>query len=355
MTSNSDGVRSFILQNVDSNPSSIVSKAAEKFSITRQAAHRHLRSLIDGGYVRRTGTSRKPAYELVPLASDVFRLPLSRTTEENVIWRERVRPLLEGPPNVMGLWQYGITEMINNAVDHSGGSHLIVSVRRTAASTRAIVMDDGEGIFRKLQRLLNLEDERHALLELAKGKLTTDPERHTGEGIFFTSRMFTRFAIRSGGVYFSHDFECDEDWILESEHSGGTDVHMLLRNDVTHSTEDVFNRFAGEDEDYGFVKTVVPVRLARYGDELLVSRSQAKRLMARVDRFRMVLLDFSGIESIGRAFADEVFRVFAQRNPHTVVLPINANETIVRMSQQAKSGIPSTPSDLPEPPGGQER
>lgn len=352
MATNSEGIRSFILQNVDSYPSSIVSRAAEKFSITRQAAHRHLRTLLDGGFVRRTGTSRKPAYELVPLASDVFRLPLSEATEENVIWRERVRPLLDGPPNVLGIWQYGITEMINNAVDHSGGSHLLVSVKRTAASTRALIMDDGEGIFRKLQRLLNLEDERHALLELAKGKLTTDPERHTGEGIFFTSRMFTRFAIRSGGVYLSHDYDRDEDWILEAEQSSGTDVHMLLRNDVTHSTEDVINKFAGEDEDFGFVKTVVPVRLARYGDELLVSRSQAKRLMARVDRFRMVLLDFTDIESIGRAFADEVFRVFAQRNPQIVVLPINANETIVRMSQQAKGGILNAANDQPGPPDG---
>ena len=56
------------------------------------------------------------------------------------------------------------------------------------------------GIFKKIQKALDLLDERHAILELAKGKLTTDPKHHTGEGIFFTSRMFDEFTILSGGV-----------------------------------------------------------------------------------------------------------------------------------------------------------
>ena len=55
-------------------------------------------------------------------------------------------------------------------------------------------------------------------------------------------------------------------------------------------------------DDYSFAKTVVPVRLAKIGDENLVSRSQAKRLLQRVDRFRCVVLDFDQVGSIGQAF-----------------------------------------------------
>lgn len=90
------------------------------------------------------------------------------------------------------------------------------------------------------------------------------------------------------------------------------------------------NAFAAEEQDYGFTKTVVPVRLLSEGADNLVSRSQAKRLLARLDKFRKVLLDFEGIDSIGRPFADEIFRVFANANPNTEVIPINANDEISR-------------------------
>ena len=91
--------------------------------------------------------------------------------------------------------------MFNNAIDHSGGTE-IVFVTKTAAQTTITIKDNGIGIFKKIQAAMNLLDERHAILELAKGKLTTDPKRHTGEGIFFTSRLVDSFDIVSGGGVF---------------------------------------------------------------------------------------------------------------------------------------------------------
>jgi RNA polymerase sigma-70 factor (ECF subfamily) len=44
---------------------------------------------------------------------------------------------------------------------------------------------------------MHLLDERHAILELSKDQLTTDPARHTGDGIFFTSRMFDSFDLQT--------------------------------------------------------------------------------------------------------------------------------------------------------------
>jgi anti-sigma regulatory factor (Ser/Thr protein kinase) len=68
-----------------------------------------------------------------------------------------------------------------------------------------VIWDHGIGIFNKIKNMLGLLDERHAVLELTKGKLTTDPRGHTGEGIFFTSRMFDTFYILSGEVFLSHN------------------------------------------------------------------------------------------------------------------------------------------------------
>ena len=180
-------------------------------------------------------------------------------------------------------------------------------------------------------------DERHAVLELAKGKFTTDPANHSGEGIFFSSRMFDEFDILSGEVYFSHEFDKKEDWILQrSEPRGGTLVTMVLHNHTARTTKKVFDKFSS-GEDYGFNKTVVPVKLMRYGDDNLVSRSQAKRLLMRVDRFKVVVLDFSGVASVGQAFADEVFRVFRAKHPDVELVPIHTSSEVRRMISRAES------------------
>jgi hypothetical protein len=110
---------------------------------------------------------------------------------------------------------------------------------------------------------------------------------------------------------------------------------MRLRNNTARTTEEIFNKFS--DDDYGFTKTVVPVRLAQYGNEQLVSRSQAKRLLIRIERFKTVLFDFKDVESIGQAFADEVFRVFARQHPNMELLPINASDAVTQMIRRVES------------------
>jgi anti-sigma regulatory factor (Ser/Thr protein kinase) len=257
--------------------------------------------------------------------------------EEDKAWRTEIRPLLnDAPQNVLAICQYGFTEIVNNAIDHSGGSHLQVSVKNDPEAIIMIVSDDGVGIFRKIQHDLGLDDERHAILELSKGKLTTDPQRHTGEGIFFSSRMFDLFGVVSHKLKFLHSSESG-DWLLESEadvpkpHLGGTTVVMQIHPASTRTTQSVFDIFASPEQDFGFSKTQIPVFLAQYGDENLVSRSQAKRLLARVERFREVVFDFKGVSMIGQAFADEIFRVFQNQNPQVHLTWINADAQIEGM------------------------
>ena len=137
--------------------------------------------------------------------------------------------------------------MFNNGLEHSAARCVVVSVRKTAAATRIQIYDDGVGIFKKIQAALELLDERHSVLELAKGKFTTDPANHSGEGIFFSSRMFDEFDILSGEVYFSHEFDKKEDWILQrSTPRGGTIVTMLLHNhtaiEATKGAVEAFER-----------------------------------------------------------------------------------------------------------------
>ena len=111
----------------------------------------------------------------------------------------------------------------------------------------------------------------------------------------------------------------------------GTTVYMRIGLDSKRTAEEIFQQFTSAPEDYDFSRTIVPMRLAQYGDEQLVSRSQAKRLIARFERFRTVVLDFQSVTEIGRAFADELFRVYHAAHPNIELVPINLSEQVERM------------------------
>ena len=331
-------VRKFIVESLGEHPRDIARLTADKFACSRQAVHKHLQRLIADGCVTNGGQTRNKTYQLAPLVKWHKLYPLASGLAEDAVWRTDISELLgKLPENVLGIWHYGFTEMFNNVIDHSGAKIVAITLTKTAASTTIDIYDDGVGIFKKIQAALNLMDERHAVLELAKGKFTTDPRNHSGEGIFFTSRMFDEFMISSGEVFFSHEFDKKEDWILQSGSAGGgTLVKMVLHNHTARTTKKVFDKFTSDDE-YGFTKTVVPVKLMRYGDDNLMSRSQAKRLLARLDRFRTVVLDFSDVATVGQAFADEVFRVFRFKNPGVEIIPIHASSEVKRMISRAEA------------------
>lgn len=330
-----EAIRQFIINNVEGHANNIVLVTADEFDISRQAVNAHMKRLVEQKSIIAEGNTRNRVYKLHPLVEVTESFDLLGL-EEDRIWRDFVASKLGAlPDNVLDIWQYGFTEMLNNAIDHSQGNHAIITVKKTPVSSEIIITDDGVGIFARICNILELNDERHAVLELSKGKLTTDPDNHTGEGIFFSSRMFDEYAILSGEVYFSHEYNKPEDWIMErSRPSSGTTVFMKMANNSSRKIKAVFDEFAC-GEDYGFDKTVVPVSLARYGNERLVSRSQAKRLLARIDRFKIVIFDFEGIDQIGQAFADQVFRVFQNQHPDIQLHFIKTNPNVENMIVRA--------------------
>jgi hypothetical protein len=339
--SRGEKVRSFVLEHVAQFPHDIAKKTSQEFRISRQAVNKHLKNLVDEKVLMREGKTRQQTYHLCPQAEHVKVYTGIPRLEEDVVWRNDVLPLLDHmPANVLDIWSYGFTEMFNNVIDHSNASQVSVHVKKAATTTEIWVLDDGIGIFKKIQTELNLLDQRQAVLELSKGKLTTDPTRHTGEGIFFSSRMFDQFRILSTGTHFSHQFGDEDNWVFESADADrGTAVLMNLNNHTARSAKKVFAEFSSGD-DIGFTKTVVPVRLAQYGNDKLMSRSQAKRLLDRVDRFKTVLFDFSEVDTIGQAFADEIFRVFRNTHPNMKLHAIHASAEIKALVNRAQLADP---------------
>jgi anti-sigma regulatory factor (Ser/Thr protein kinase)/predicted transcriptional regulator len=346
-----EGVRQFILENVERHSHAMTALTSEKFNISRQAAHRHLKNLVSEGALAQKGHTRNRTYQLTPLLQHQESFTFAPGIDEDFAWAQHVEPIVgKFPENVVSIWQYCFTEMFNNAIDHSGAPGAFLKITKTAANTQIVLMDAGVGIFKKIQTAMNLADERHAILELSKGKLTTDPIKHTGQGLFFTSRLLDSFDILSGNVYFSHVLGTEEDWILERpESQAGTAIFMKLNNHTSKTFKKISDSYSDED-DLGFIKTVVPVKLAQYGNENLISRSQAKRVMARVELFKTVVLNFDGVPTVGQAFTDEIFRVFANTHPTIKIVPINANSEVKRMIASAKLerpvGLPTNLASL---------
>ena len=328
-------VREFILRNVADHPGDIGSLAVKKFGISRTAVNRYVKRLIDEGLITAAGKTRARRYQLKNMADVVFTQEnITRLTDEDVVWRYRILPSIQGlNQNIVDICQYGFTEMLNNVIDHSLSDDAVISYEQNYCMVTMGIIDHGVGVFEKIQKDFNLADPRSALLELSKGKITSDKERHTGEGIFFTSRMFDRFEIRSGNLFYRREREDNDEWLIDTEDVvedvRGTSVYMEISTDAQWSTRTVFDAY--QDDNLRFRRTHVPISLGKYPGEQLVSRSQAKRILARFDQFSEVLLDFNDVEDIGQPFADEIFRVFKNSHPDIQILVTRTNPNIDKM------------------------
>lgn len=327
-----------ITRDVVEHPHDLTRQYRTRFGISRAAANRYIQKLETEGWIARSGPSTHPVFSpgYMRRLTKYYAL---QGLEEHVAWESDFKPYLTLSPNVQNIVSHGFTEMMNNAIDHSAGDSVFVFCNQDEHQIILIISDNGIGIFQKIAKSLNLPDLRQAIFELAKGKLTTDPTKHSGEGVFFTSRMFDSFEIDANDLQFKHHDNSPKDWLHEAKSifTEGTTVFMSIAIKSQRTVAEVYAQFTNAPEDADFSKTIVPMKLATFGDEQLVSRSQAKRLIARFDRFKTVILDFDGVQEIGQAFADELFRVYGKAHPDVELLPKNMTVQVERMWLRAVS------------------
>ena len=327
-----------VTKDVVAHPSDLTRHYAERLGISRVAANNYIKQLEEKGWIARSGPATRPVFS-PGFNRLISRLQPLKDLEEHLVWEREFRPFFNLSHNIFSIASHGFTEMLNNAIDHSEGDDVYIHARQDQHSFSLIISDDGVGIFAKITSELHLPDMRQALFELSKGKLTTDPERHSGEGVFFTSRMFDHFEISANDLKFHHDDNFRFDLLNEEKgiYPDGTTVFMSIALNSQRTAADVYSEFTKAPEDFDFSKTVVPMKLARFGDEQLVSRSQAKRLIARFEKFKTVIIDFSEIQEIGQAFADELFRVYANKFPDVELVPKNMTNQVEKMWLRAVS------------------
>lgn len=326
-------INDFIINAVECRLPNIANATALEFGITRQAASAHIRKMVMGGILEKVGNTKSTVYKLKTQKKCSFMFDIGPEANEDYVFSKSIKPVLpaDTPKNVIDICWIAFSEIFNNAIEHSEGKKVIVKVGYDVSKIMLSISDDGVGIFNKIKSALNLEDPRFAILELAKGKLTTAPRGHSGEGIFFASRMVDVFLIISDKLTF-HGHK-NSDFILDAPiQRVGTLVHMVIMRNSNVTPKEIYEEYAaGDKDDYAFSKTIVPLKLMQYEGESLVSRSQARRLIMRFERFKEVILDFEGVKFIGQAFADEVFRVFSVNHPNVTLNTVNVVEDVNKM------------------------
>lgn len=324
-------------------------KLAEYLHLSRQRAFQLLSKLVHQGRVVQMGERRGRRYA-TPNASfevaDRLELVLENKDlkEHEVLMniRDRFIPLKLASENIKSIFDYAFSEMLNNAIEHSESSRITVSVVTSGNTTDGspsqfsfIVRDYGIGAFRNLMKKRNLTSELEAMQDVLKGKVTTVPEAHSGQGIFFTSKVADRFSLRSYGWEMRVDNTVpDIFFLVDDVPVEGTEVRFDIDYHSARHLIDVFRAFESEDGSQDFDKTEVHIRLFIHGT-IHVSRSQARRVLVGLDKFKRVTLDFDRVPTIGQAFADEIFRVFRLKFPHIRIQVTNANEAVQFMIDRA--------------------
>jgi len=331
MNNKSAKIKDFIFSQLPNHSTDIVSLLSKQFGFSRQRAYWYIAKEIKNKKIIKIGRTRSTRYFVIGGKNIEFSCKIKPDLAEDQVWSKYVKPMvLSYSDNIKQIIAYGFTEIYNNAIDHSKGTIIYTKIENNDKSIEIIIMDNGIGIFQKIKDALKLDSTQESILHLSKGKFTTDPSKHTGEGIFFTSRIFDHFSIFSNDMYY--DFE-NENWLLSPEKNEnfgqGTLIKMILSLDSTKTPKEIMDKYT--DQNIGFEKTIISVALSADPNDPHVSRSQAKRLLMGLEKFKTIILNFENVMLVGQSFVDEIFRVFKNEHPNITIRYFNANNDVDAM------------------------
>ena len=304
-------------------PDDLPQHLAQRLQVSLRAAQSLCARLVALQWLQRQGSRRKPRFVPGPLRQVVRRYALSGL-QEDAAWADDFAPHLVLPPAVGRIARHVFTELLNNAVDHSGGEAVTVSMRQTPLQLQLLVSDDGRGAFDAIGQHFHIADPAQAMLELAKGKLSTQPQRHTGRGLFFAAKLADVFDLHANGAAFQQRAWERDQWLRgRPVCHRGTSVYLAIALDTERTLDNVLRQYSQDGQGYRFERTVVPLALLGQGPGGLESRATARRVAARLAEFSRVELDFAGLDEVGHAFVDELLRVFGGQHPALELVPVN--------------------------------
>lgn len=343
------------------NTSIIIDKIKEKgtirtndlvdiFGVSRQYIAKLLSRLIIEKKIIRIGSTRYSIYttedylqknpQLTPLVYS--KTLINNNLEEHKVFNEiehNFPTLQKLSENIKSIFEYAFSEMLNNAIEHSLSNKIKITIRLNEQDLSFIVDDFGIGVFKNIMKKRGLTSELEAVQDLLKGKTTTAPKLHSGEGIFFTSKVGDEFILDSYGCEFIANNKINDIFVKKVKgQKQGTRVTFRININNQHHLNDVFKEYTNSENsgDYGFDKTEIKVKLYILGG-VYISRSQARRILSGLEKFKAIVMDYDRVPTVGQAFADEIYRVFILKNPGIKIQDENMNETVKFMIDRARN------------------
>ncbi len=340
-------IKGLILKGLAKNRKLKVADIVKVTGFSRTYINRFFQELRNEGKIVLIGKANKAYY--IPAKKDIIKKVKKETLNIRRILRNinlsedivlsRVKKdtgiFLNLPKNVSAILGYAFTEMLNNAIEHSRSEKVIVTMKGDGIGINFEVIDFGIGIFSNIMKKKKLNNELEAIQDLLKGKETTAPKEHTGEGIFFTSKVADKLIIQGSKKKLIFNNQLNDIFIKDIKPIKGTKVKFEISKQSKRDLTKVFREYAGEA--FEFSKTKVTIDLYKM-DNAYISRSQARRVLSGLNKFKTIILDFKNIETVGQAFADEVFRVWQNHHPTIKIIYQNANENILFMIKRALAG-----------------
>jgi len=326
------------------------SEITGSISVSRQYVNMVISALIAEKQVIKLGGTRNAFYVSADYAqkhSDIFPTIFKKKYRNILLEEHQVLTELEEkfplisniPENIKSIFIFAFSEMFNNAIEHSESKIILVEVSLRNGKLSFIVEDSGIGVFRNIMRKKGLRSVTEAIQDLLKGKTTTMPKSHSGEGIFFTSKASDLFVLDSFGYQLSIQTLLDDVKVKKvSISKRGTRVIFQISVDSTLHLNNVFKKYTNlkNNGDFGFDKTEIRVRLFTTSG-VHISRSQARRILVGLEKFKIILLDFDKVSVVGQAFADEIYRVFQNAHPDILIQEENMSAGVKFMIERTKN------------------
>lgn len=334
-----ESIKRYMLEKIRVDDMEFIQKTTYNFQISVTTVKRYLHECLANQIIVKDDMAGC-GYRLQKIEY-CFQYSAQDELDEDDIFYEDISPLLQDVSvEAKRIWGYVFMEMMNNAIEHSACKNIYCRVVKDVLYTEITITDDGIGIFKNIQNYLTVElgkrvTYQDVLVELYKGKMTTAAQNHSGEGVFFSSKSMDEFAIWSDDMVYVQGVQ-ERNQFMQNHLIAyytrlqriGTAVMMKLANQSKRALKEVFNMYSTIDE--GFIKTRIPIKeVCQEGEP--IARSQARKLLYRLEQFKIVEFDFAEVDFMGQGFADEVFRVFKNRHPEVEIVPINACPDILSM------------------------
>lgn len=337
-----------ILDIIDKKGRVTSSEITDSIGVSRQYVNLVVSELIANKEVIKIGSTRNAFYiskKYLLNHQDILPTVLKKTYKNQKLEEHKVLMEIEEKfprigelsENIKSIFTFAFSEMFNNAIEHSKSKtiHVEVAIRNDKLSF--IIDDSGVGVFRNIMKKKELRSEIDAIQDLLKGKTTTMPKSHSGEGIFFTSKSADMFLLDSFGYQLLVSEKGPAIKTVSTQKRGTRVIFEIAINSMLHLA-DIFKKYTNltKGSDYGFDKTEIRVKLYTMGG-VHISRSQARRILSGLDKFKIILLDFEDVPVVGQAFADEIYRVFQNTHPSIEIKEENMSEGVRFMVERAKS------------------